>query len=156
MTEPEQRRYRNFGARPDGSLLISHGQLDAAALPSRIQAWFPPVIGAAKEPFVGITTDGHVVPDLFALRDTGWNPEPAASAAVSFLDSLTPVQRKAVLFAIDAPEWRMWINAALGELIDQYRDTLTEYRFSSRCSAPPPQQSCGTGSCGGISWTCIP
>ncbi|MEV7344459.1 DUF3500 domain-containing protein [Streptomyces sp. NPDC093544] len=173
--ESGQGSYRGFGARPAGLLPLSRGLLDAAALSSRHQALLPPVPRAAEEAFVGITADGNVVPDLFALRDTGWSPEPAAKAALSFLDSLTPVQRNAVLFEIDANQWRMWVNAfptwdphglrledfepgqrdraltiieaclsasgfadtraamklnaALGELIDQYRDTLTEFCY---------------------------
>jgi hypothetical protein len=175
MAEQEQGRYRGFGPRPAGVLPLSHGLLDISSFPPEVKALFPQVPEAAQEPFTGITTDGRVVPDLFNLRDTGWDPEPAAKAASSFLDSLTPVQRKTVVFEIDATEWRMWINAfptwdphglrledvepgqrdralaimraclsdegyadaraamklnaALGELIDQYRDTLTEYGY---------------------------
>jgi len=175
MTEHEQGRYRGFGARPAGLLPLSHGLLDVSSIPPEFHALLPQVPTAAQEPFVGVTTDGHVVPDLFDLRDTGWDPEPATKAASAFLDGLTPVQRKAVVFEIDAAEWRMWINAfptwdphglrledieptqrdraldivraclsdtgfadaraamklnaALGELIDQYRDTLTEYGY---------------------------
>jgi hypothetical protein len=171
----EQGRYRGFGPRPAGLLPISHGLMDVSSFPPEFQALLPQVPEAAGEPLVGITSDGHVVRELFDLRDTGWDPEPATKAASAFLDSLTPVQRKAVVFEIDATEWRMWINAfptwdphglrledvepgqrdralaimraclsdagyadartamrlnaALGELIDQYRDTLTEYGY---------------------------
>jgi Protein of unknown function (DUF3500) len=135
----------------------------------------PPVPESAREPFVGITTDGRVVPDLFALKDTGWDPGPATQAAREFLATLDPAERGAVRFGVDAPEWRMWtnafphwaphglrlddlrpdqrsralaivqaslsvagfaevrqamaLNAALGELIDQYPDSLTEYCY---------------------------
>jgi hypothetical protein len=169
--------YRGYGA--VSGLPIEDGRVDLSALPPDLQAVvrgaFPPVLERAKEPLVGITTDGHVVPDLFALQDTGWDPEPASRAAAAFLDGLTPAQRGDVLFAVDADEWRMWINAfpnwdphgvcledlepaqrdgvlavveaslsatgfsdartamklnaALGELIDQYRDTLSEYSY---------------------------
>ena len=177
MTEVEYGRpsYRGFGPRPNGLLPLSHGLMDPSAIPPQVRAILPPVVEAADEPFVGITTDGHVVPDLFTLRDTGWGPERAVRAASDFLDSLTRAQRDAVLFEIDAPEWRMWVNAfptwdphglrledvevghrdralaiveaclsaagfadtraamklnaALGELIGQYRDTLTEYCY---------------------------
>ena len=174
----EKTRYRGFG--PVLGLPIHDARVDPSGFPPDFQAvareLFPPVLERAKEPLIGITTDGHVVPDLFALQDTGWNPEPAAKAATAFLDSLTPAQREHTLFAVDADEWRMWINAfptwdphglsledlepaqreralaileaslsatgysdartamklnaALGELINQYRDTLTEYRYS--------------------------
>ena len=174
----EKTRYRGFG--PVLGLPIHDARVDLSGFPPDFQAvaqeLFPPVLERAKEPLIGITTDGHVVPDLFALQDTGWNPEPAATAATAFLDSLAPAQRERTLFAVDADEWRMWINAfptwdphglsledlepaqreralaileaslsatgysdartamklnaALGELINQYRDTLTEYRYS--------------------------
>jgi hypothetical protein len=167
--------YRGFGPRSDGLLPLSHGLMDLSAIPAAVRALLPPVVEAAAEPFVGITTDGQVVPDLFALRDTGWSPEAAVRAAAAFLASLTPVQSNAARFEIDATEWRLWVNAfptwdphglrledvepaqrdraleiveaclsatgyadtraamklnaALGELIDQYRDTLTEYCY---------------------------
>ena len=173
----EKTRYRGFG--PVLGLPIHDARADLSAFPPDVQAMvrrlYPPVLEKAKEPLVGITTDGHVVPDLFTLQDTGWDPAPASKAATAFLDSLTPAQRDDVMFAVDADEWRMWINAfpnwdphglsledlepaqreralailgaslsttgfsdartamklnaALGEVIDQYRDTLTEYRY---------------------------
>ena len=172
--EHEKTHYRGFG--PVLGLPIKNARVDLSALPPDVRGLFPPVLERAKEPLIGITTDGHVVPDLFALQDTGWDPAPASKAATAFLDRLTPTQRERVLFAIDANEWRMWINAfpnwephglrladldpaqraralavveaslsatgfsdartamklnaALGELIDQYRDTLTEYNYS--------------------------
>jgi hypothetical protein len=177
MTEsaPEKGRYRGFGPYPEGMLPLSRGEMDLSVIPPEFHFLLPQVSQAAGEPFLGITTDGNVVPDLFSLRDTGWNPAPAAQAADAFLDGLTPVQRKDVLYTIDATEWRMWtnafptwdphglrlsdldpgqrdhalaiveaclsatgfadtrtamkLNAALGELIDQYRDTLTEYGY---------------------------
>lgn len=174
----EKTLYRGFG--PVLGLPVQDARVDLAALPPHLRAVvreaFPPVLERAKEPLVGITTDGHVIPDLFALQDTGWDPGPASRAATAFLDGLTPAQRGEVLFAVDADEWRMWINAfpnwdphglrledlkptqreralavleaclsasgfsdartamklnaALGELIGQYRDTLTEFSYS--------------------------
>jgi hypothetical protein len=176
--EYEKTRYRGFGAVLE--LPVEDARVDLSGLSPDLRAvahkLFPPVLARAKEPLVGITTGGRVIPDLFALQDTGWNPEPASRAATAFLDCLTPSQRENVLFAVDADEWRMWINAfpnwdphglcledlesgqresalavleaslspigfsdartamklnaALGELIDQYRDSLTEFRYS--------------------------
>src|SRR5882757_10897641 len=192
MTEPshEKARYRGFGPYPDAMLPLTRGEMDLSVIPPEFHSLLPQVPKAAEEPFVGITTDGHVVPDLYALRDTGWNPEPAAKAASAFLDDLTSVQRKAVLFEVDATEWRMWsnafptwdphglrlediepgqrdralaiveaclsatgfadtraamkLNAALGELIDQYRDTLTEYcYFFALFGTPSPTEPWG-------------
>ena len=176
-TEHDPTGYRGFG--PVRGLPIHNARVDLSAFPPELQALvrenFPPVLERAKEPLVGITTDGNVVPDLFALQDTGWDPGPSSKAATALLDSLTPTQREDVLFAVDADEWRMWINAfpswdphglrldelgpaqrahalavietslsatglsdtrtamklnaALGEIIGEYRDTLTEYAY---------------------------
>ncbi|WP_432045904.1 DUF3500 domain-containing protein [Streptomyces asiaticus] len=138
--EYEKTHYRRFG--PVRGLPIQDARVDLAAFPPDLQAvvqeLFPPVLERAKEPLVGITTDGHVVPDLFALQDTGWNPEPARKAATAFLDCLTPAQRERALAILEASlsatgfsdaRTAMKLNAALGELIDQYRDTLTEYCY---------------------------
>jgi hypothetical protein len=192
MTESsgEKARYRGFGPYPDAMLPLTRGEMDLSAIPPEFHSLLPQVPKAVEEPFVGITTDGHVVPDLYALRDTGWNPEPAAKAARAFLDDLTCEQRKAVLFEVDATQWRMWsnafptwdphglrlediepgqrdralaiveaclsatgfadtrtamkLNAALGELIDQYRDTLTEYGyFFALFGTPSPTEPWG-------------
>lgn len=79
--------------------------------------------------FVGVTTDGTVVPDLFAVEATGLSAAPIVEAATAFLASLaddqraptlvpttlvaaplTDDQRAATLFAVDDDEWRMWSN----------------------------------------------
>jgi hypothetical protein len=62
------------------------------------------------EPFKGVTTDGNVVPNLFALRSTGVSTAPARKAAAAFLASLTPDQRAKTMFQVDDPEWRKWMN----------------------------------------------
>src|SRR5262245_50127942 len=41
------------------------------------------------EPFKGITTNGKVMPGLFAIRSTGVSTEPVRRAAESFLNSLS-------------------------------------------------------------------
>jgi len=62
------------------------------------------------EPFTGITATGKVEPGLFAVRSTGVSTEPVRAAAVSFLASLTPEQRRASTFPVEDPEWRKWMN----------------------------------------------
>ncbi len=62
------------------------------------------------EPFKGITTDGAVVPDLFATRSTGVSTAPVAAAAKTFLAALSEPQRTKTLFPVDDPEWRKWMN----------------------------------------------
>jgi hypothetical protein len=62
------------------------------------------------EPFKGVTTEGTVVPGLFAVRSTGVTTAPVRAAAAAFLASLTPEQRAATTFPADDPEWRKWNN----------------------------------------------
>ena len=68
-------------------------------------------LGAA--PFAGMTTDGHVQSDLFSLQAED-APTPAMVAAVKdLLLRLTPAQRGATSFPVDAQLWRHWQNTEL-------------------------------------------
>lgn len=60
--------------------------------------------------FVGVTTDGKVIADLFPIQATGVTTEPVITAANAFLATLTDEQRTAILFAVDNDEWRKWSN----------------------------------------------
>jgi hypothetical protein len=62
------------------------------------------------EPFKGVTTDGKVVPGLFALAQTGVSTEPVRKAAAAFVASLNEAQRKKTLFPVTDDEWRRWDN----------------------------------------------
>ena len=62
------------------------------------------------EPFKGLTTDGQVVPGLFALRESGLSNEGMKRAAEAWLDSVYPEQRDAALFSVDSDAWRRWSN----------------------------------------------
>jgi len=65
---------------------------------------------ALAEPFRGVTTDGQVIPGLFALQQTGISTRPIKDAADAFIASLTAAQQKVVLHPIDSQEWRKWTN----------------------------------------------
>jgi hypothetical protein len=62
------------------------------------------------ESFKGVTTDGNVIPGLFAIRSTGVSTEPVRKAADAFLAGVSPEQRAKTKFGIDDPEWRKWMN----------------------------------------------
>lgn len=62
------------------------------------------------QPFKGVTTDGNVVPNLFAIKSTGVSTAPVRKAADAFLASLTPEQKTKTLFTVDDDEWRKWMN----------------------------------------------
>jgi hypothetical protein len=65
---------------------------------------------ALAEPFRGVTTDGTVVPNLFAVRSTGVSTAPVKLAAERFLESLTDEQRKKTAYPVADIEWRKWDN----------------------------------------------
>lgn len=65
---------------------------------------------AWSEPFRGVTTDGQVMPGLFAQAQTGVSTAPVEKAAAAFLASLGAAQRGKTLFAVDDEEWRRWDN----------------------------------------------
>ena len=64
-------------------------------------------------PFRGITTDGEVIPDLFAPR-----PEDAPTLAMieatnALLAMMSPEQRKTSCFPVGSDQWRRWQNTEL-------------------------------------------
>ncbi|CAM1505900.1 Fc.00g115370.m01.CDS01 [Cosmosporella sp. VM-42] len=85
------------------------------------------------EPFKGITSDGHVKPDLFHLEDQGIPIGNIVSAAKLALSKMDPQQRESVSHHIDSPEWRTWSNpefllshkgVRLDEITDELRDAV--------------------------------
>jgi len=65
---------------------------------------------ALAEPFVGITTDGHLEPGLFSLSETGVSTRPMKQAADAFLASLARDARARASFAVDDDAWQRWNN----------------------------------------------
>jgi len=113
------RRYRGFGPRPE-LLPLREGVVDVSAMtPEKAEHLAavtrrypgPPVEEASRQPFVGITTDGRVVPGLFALEDTGLDPAPIASAADELCGVLDPAEWEPLSQELDSPAWRLWTNA---------------------------------------------
>ena len=66
-----------------------------------------------RDPFVGITANGNVQPDLFPVEFTGATTAPIVEAARTFVAVLTEAQRRRASFAVDDPEWRRWANVHL-------------------------------------------
>ncbi len=62
------------------------------------------------QPFKGVTTDGNVAPNLFAIKSTGVSTAPVRKAADAFLAALTPEQKTKTLFTVNDDEWRKWMN----------------------------------------------
>ncbi|MBG0851544.1 DUF3500 domain-containing protein [Streptomyces spinoverrucosus] len=80
--------------------------------------------------FVGVTTDGKVVDDLYTIHSTGVSTDALVKAAQAFLDGLSQKQRRATLFDIQADEWLAWSNVdgyeregvRMGDLTDKQRE----------------------------------
>jgi hypothetical protein len=66
-----------------------------------------------EQPFVGVTTDGTPLRNLFSRRPNSAPVEAMAAAATNLLAVLTPEQRKALMFPIDARDWRRWNNTEI-------------------------------------------
>ncbi|MFB9508818.1 DUF3500 domain-containing protein [Streptomyces aurantiacus] len=60
--------------------------------------------------FVGITTDGKIVDDLFSIHSTDVSTDKVVQAAQAFLDGLTAKERKASVFEVADDEWLAWSN----------------------------------------------
>jgi len=71
---------------------------------------WPIVERLALEEFVGITTEGVVLPNLFGIAPTGVSTEPVRLAAEALLATLTRDQLERVGFAVEDDEWRRWAN----------------------------------------------
>src|SRR4051812_49211150 len=90
-----------YGPRPDNLFPLVRGILDPSRITPEFNAFrgdseLPPVPEHAAEPFVGLTTDGAPVPDLFSLRDEGLDTKPINAAADDLLGMVTPEQRSAL------------------------------------------------------------
>ncbi|MEV6180266.1 DUF3500 domain-containing protein [Streptomyces sp. NPDC052015] len=80
--------------------------------------------------FVGVTTDGKVVEDLYSVHSTGVSTDAVVKAAQAFLDGLSATQRRATLFDVQADEWLAWSNVdgyeregvRMGDLSEKQRD----------------------------------
>jgi hypothetical protein len=89
---------------------LFHGYM--AVVPEVDRPDFAALERRLDEPFVGITTDGHVRPGLFDLGEGGASTTPLVAAAREFLESLDgDDQRFAALQPLDSVHRRRWTNA---------------------------------------------
>jgi hypothetical protein len=66
-----------------------------------------------EKPYSGITHNGKIVPGLFSLAPNGAPIKSIVAAATDLISRLTSVQRAALCFPLNAPEWRRWQNTEL-------------------------------------------
>jgi Protein of unknown function (DUF3500) len=67
-------------------------------------------LAAAAEPFMGISTNGTIIPGLFGIQKTGVSTQSIREAAAAFLGSLNSAQHAKTLFPVDTDQWRKWSN----------------------------------------------
>lgn len=78
--------------------------------PEGLQRYFDNAKAELAAEFVGLTTDGKVVPGLFHVEKTGVSTKPIKDAAEAYITSLTPEQRSTGLFDAEHAMWRGWSN----------------------------------------------
>jgi fructose-1,6-bisphosphatase/inositol monophosphatase family enzyme len=100
--------WRAFGIRPLPSM-SARTHVDNA--PPEVRNIVDERAAELAAPFLGVTTDGSLRTGLRSI-DAAPKVNTAAitDAAHDFLAALSPAQRDAVTFPLDATEWRTWIN----------------------------------------------
>jgi hypothetical protein len=98
--------------RPPGAVLIGGRILTPVPAVAHL---FKILEASFREPFRGVTTDGHVVPGLYALTSTGDSPAAAVQAARRYLAAVRglpqiPGADRSAL-PLTAADRRMWTNA---------------------------------------------
>ena len=63
-----------------------------------------------EQPFLGITTDGNKIPNLYSLASDGAPVSAMVGCAKALLGTVSSEQRSALCHAINAQEWRGWSN----------------------------------------------
>ena len=99
--------WRRFGIRPLPSM-SARVHVDKA--PAPILEIVDERAAELTRPVMGVTTDGSVRPVFRSLDGPKVSTDPIRDAALAFLHALTAEHRERICFAMDATEWRMWIN----------------------------------------------
>jgi hypothetical protein len=99
--------YTGFKPRPGRPPTLARHPFDR---PPRLDKYLADGQAAVQEPFVGLTTDGTVVPGLFGIEQSGVSTRPIQEAAEAFLAALDPAQRTAACLRMDSDDWRAWSN----------------------------------------------
>jgi hypothetical protein len=102
-----QGNYAGYGIRPKGS---GSGRQWIEPVPDLWTRQMAKAEAALAAPYKGVTADGHIVPALFPLMQTGVSTRPVKDAADAFIATLDIKQRAATLHPIDSRNWRLWCN----------------------------------------------
>ncbi|SDN64022.1 Protein of unknown function [Streptomyces sp. cf386] len=84
----------------------------------------------AYDDFVGVTTNGKVQEDLYAIHSTGVSTDALVKAAQAFLDGLSAKEKRSAQYDVQDDEWLAWSNVdgyarkgvRMGDLTDERRD----------------------------------
>jgi hypothetical protein len=111
MAKPDYRPFLPSQSKIAGPTARAHAE--ARLQNPRAQELFGGWDRLLAAPFKGITTDGTVVPDLYALAPDGAPTAAIVDAVTALLALLSPEQRAAMSFPVDSNEWRRWQNTEL-------------------------------------------
>jgi hypothetical protein len=129
--------FRPFVPKPDYPRVANLGRdhyehAERAAANPRVQKLLlEPWQKLYEAPFVGITTDGTPRRGLFSAKPNGAPVDAMAAAAANLLAALSPEQRSALVFKVDAHDWRRWNNTEIylyqyGLRLEELSETLRE------------------------------
>lgn len=128
--------------KPNLRLLIVASTLGVSLIATGSLSSQPAVGTPLSEAFVGVTTDGSVLPNLFPIAVTGVSTQPIRVATERFIEALTEDQRTRTLYEADDLEWRTWHNihraprqgVSFGEMTDRQRELAFDL-FNASLSA---------------------
>ncbi|MFF3343962.1 DUF3500 domain-containing protein [Streptomyces sp. NPDC002779] len=88
----------------------------------------PGASAVAYDDFVGVTTDGTVQEDLYAIHSTGVSTDAIVKAAQAFLDGLSAKEKRSAQYDVQDDEWLAWSNVDGYERKGVRMGDLTEKR----------------------------
>lgn len=110
---------------------MSTQQFYDAVIPVRGERERASVEKYLSTPFKGITTDGNIIPGLFALRSEFAPTQEILKAVLALVAQLSPEQRKTVCLPLESRERELWQNSIaryenFGLRLDEVPDVLQE------------------------------
>jgi hypothetical protein len=110
---------------------MTHQQYHDTVLPARGENERRGVEKLFSTPFKGVTTDGNLVPDLFALRPEAAPTRDIVGAVLALLAQLNPEQTKNVCLPLDSRQRQLWQNSIVryedfGLRLDEVPSVLQE------------------------------
>src|SRR5262245_8006528 len=108
--------YRPYLPKPEQSKLLgptARTHAETRAKNPRVQTLREGWRKSLEQPFVGITTAGAPIKDLFALRPEGAPTQAVIDAVSALLTRVDPVLRARMSFPVDSNMWRSWQNTEM-------------------------------------------